>query len=288
MDVSLPDRPLRRVMWGAVEGIVLAWAVYLAAWLLDYIDNPFSWRAVLPFLVAGAGVCAVGQYLARGILGACAGLIAGALLGSAVAGDMARPTLARHHINQQATLSGITLAGTQYHISAHRGRVVLVDFWATWCPPCRSELPRLKSLYERYHEEGLDIIGVSLDKTRDELSAFVQKKQIPWPQIFPDDPGEQGWENPLLQRYTVSSIPYTLVVDRNGKIVASGLVGEKLEDAIDKVMAGEKPSVSVASGPTEALTRYFAVFGWLGGMLVERRLRQLMTQGEWPRRAQIA
>jgi thiol-disulfide isomerase/thioredoxin len=275
MDVSLPNRPMKRTLWGALEGAALGGLIYLGARVAASAGAGLFLRDALFFVVVGMIVCAAGQYLARGILGACIGLIAGLLLGSGFADEFARPKLAKHHLNQPAKLSGITLQGKLFEITSRRGNVVLVDFWATWCAPCRAELPGIKALHKRYHDEGLEIVGVSLDNSRDTLTAFVEEKKIPWPQIFTDAPGSQGWENPLIHEYTIDAIPYTLLVDREGKIVASGLIGSSLEDAVAKVMAGEKPARALMTGMDEPITRYFAVFGWLIGMLVERRLRQV-------------
>jgi thiol-disulfide isomerase/thioredoxin len=278
MDVSLPDRPLRRIGWGAFEGAVLGALVYGLAILMGGVVPGFSWHWALSFVGAGIIICAAGQYIARGIFGACAGLIGGALLSSMMGGDFDRPTLVKHHLNQPAELSGMTLEGKRYDIASRRGKVVLVDFWATWCPPCRKELPRLKELYERYHDDGLEIVGVCVDESKDKLVDFVEREDIPWPQIYADTPGERGWENPLLYQYMVRAIPYTLLVDRRGTIVASGLLGSTLEYAVEKVMAGEKLPERLMTGLGEPITLYLAAIGSLAGMLVERRLRQVWSR----------
>jgi thiol-disulfide isomerase/thioredoxin len=278
MAISLPDRPLRRLAWGAIEGVALGAAVYLAAVLLHQVDAPASWRGGGFFLLFGLLAGAAAQVLARGVLGACAGVVAGALIGSAVADDLPRQTLAQHHLGREAALDGITLAGTHYNIQSHRGKVVLVDFWATWCPPCRAEMPRVKKLFEQYHSQGFDIVGVSLDESKEKLAAFVKEKEIPWPQIIAEDPGERGWKNPLLYRYTVRAIPYTLLVDRNGKIVAADRHGANLEDAVERLMAGEEVS-QPASGLGDPITVYCAAFGCFAGILVQRRLRQVAPSG---------
>jgi thiol-disulfide isomerase/thioredoxin len=266
------------MMWGAFEGAVLGAIVYGFAALTGVVGPGFSVRGALWFAGIGMIVCALGQYIAHGILGACAGIIVGALLGSMTSENQARPTLINHHLNRPARLSGITLEGKSFDITSRRGKVVLVDFWATWCPPCRDELPRLKSLYERYHDDGLEIVGVSLDESKGELADFVQRQGIPWLQIYSDSPGEQGWENPLLFQYTIRAIPYTLLADREGTIVASGLVGSLLEEAVEQVMAGHKPQKTLMTGTVEPITAYAALIGCLAGMLVQRRLRQVWSR----------
>jgi thiol-disulfide isomerase/thioredoxin len=278
MDVSLPDRPLRRIAWGAFEGANLGGLVYAVAVLMGGIVAGPTWRGALAFAGVGILVCAAGHYIARGILGACAGLIAGALFGSTLANEFAWAAPGKQDFSQTARLAGITLEGNFFDIKSRRGKVVLVDFWATWCEPCREELPRLKELYERYHADGLEIVGVSLNESQEALAAFVKKEDIPWPQIYTEGGGAQGWENPLVYEYIVREIPYTLLVDRQGTIVARGLRGRRLEDAIRMVMAGEKPPQGWTTGDTEPATLYLAVIGSLAGMLVERRLRQVWSR----------
>jgi thiol-disulfide isomerase/thioredoxin len=278
MDISLPDRPLWRMVWGAVEGAVLGALVYAVAVLVGAIGSGHSWQEALWFIAAGLVVCALAQYVASGILGTSVGLVVGILFGSVLGEEDPRPALAKHHLNLPAKLSGITLEGKPFDIETRRGKVVLVDFWATWCMPCREELPRLKRIYDRYHDDGLEVIGVSLDTSKDKVSDFVKREGISWPQIYTDIPGEQGWENPLLYQYTVRSIPYTLLVDRKGTIVASGLIGSSLEDAVENVMVGGNPPRTTITAMVQPAIAYLAAIGCLAGMLVERRLRQVWSR----------
>ena len=108
------------------------------------------------------------------------------------------------------------LAGHPLSVSAYKGKVLLVDFWATWCVPCVAELPNVKKAYEEYHAKGLEIIGISLDEDKQTLSDFVKTNNVPWPQYFDG----KRWTNDLVLKYAVSSIPATFLLDRNGKIVA--------------------------------------------------------------------
>ncbi|TGY03032.1 TlpA disulfide reductase family protein [Bacteroides acidifaciens] len=115
----------------------------------------------------------------------------------------------------------------------HSGRVTLVDFWASWCVPCVQELPFLKSLYQTYHEEGLDIVSVSLDTKRSAWEAAVKKHQIPWPQIS----DLKGWKGTITKDYAISAIPFILVIDRKGKIAVRNLHDYKLEEAIKEILS---------------------------------------------------
>jgi thiol-disulfide isomerase/thioredoxin len=122
--------------------------------------------------------------------------------------------------------------GKPLSIASHKGKVVLVDFWATWCPPCRAEIPNVVKIYQQYHDKGFDIIGVSLDQDKDKLLNFTKEQKMTWPQYFDG----QGWSNKLAVKYGVESIPATFLLDGDGKIIAKDLRGEALEDAVSKAL----------------------------------------------------
>lgn len=125
--------------------------------------------------------------------------------------------------------------GKPLSIASYKGKVVLIDFWATWCGPCVAELPSVLKAYEKHHAKGFEIIGISLDSDQKKLETFVQQKHMTWPQYFDG----QGWQNKLAQQYGVNSIPATYLLDRQGKIIASGLRGENLETAIAAALAAK-------------------------------------------------
>jgi Thiol-disulfide isomerase and thioredoxins len=124
---------------------------------------------------------------------------------------------------------GTTLAGKPISLADYKGKVVLVDFWATWCGPCVAELPNLLSTYDAYHDKGFEIVGISLDRQKEDLEKFVAEKKVTWPQVF-----EQGAE--LAQKYGVRAIPTTYLLDREGNILASGLRGNALEETVRKAV----------------------------------------------------
>lgn len=124
-------------------------------------------------------------------------------------------------------------AGKPLSIANYKGKVVLIDFWATWCGPCVAELPNVIKAYEKHHGDGFEIIGISLDQDKQKLENFVKQKKMTWPQYFDG----KGWGNELAQKYGVNSIPATYLLDRDGKIIGSNLRGEKLEAAVAAALA---------------------------------------------------
>ena len=140
-------------------------------------------------------------------------------------------------IEKQAALEGLLAVGKPFPAFAEKdldgkplalanfkGRVVLVDFWATWCGPCVAELPNVQAAYTKYHAKGFEIIGISLDQDRDKLTAFLKEKDIPWAQYFDG----LGWQSKLGQQFGINSIPATFLLDRDGIIIARNLRGEGL------------------------------------------------------------
>lgn len=129
-------------------------------------------------------------------------------------------------------IAGTSLDGKPRSLASYRGRVVLLDFWATWCDPCIAELPNLKSNYAKYHAKGFDILGVSLDEDKETLANFVEKRDVIWPQLFDG----KAWKGENATRYGVTAIPFTLLIGRDGKIAAVNPRGSQLETAIRKAL----------------------------------------------------
>ena len=117
-------------------------------------------------------------------------------------------------------------------LSDLRGKVVLIDFWASWCGPCRAELPNVVKLYQKYHGQGFDIYSVSLDKDRNAWLQAIQNTGQVWPNHVSD---LQGWTSSGGRTYGVSSIPHTVLIDRKGRVIAKKLRGEELAAKLQEI-----------------------------------------------------
>lgn len=117
-----------------------------------------------------------------------------------------------------------TAAGSAFTLSSLHGQYVLVDFWASWCGPCRAENPRLKSLYQQYQSQGLNIVSVSVDSDGGKWQKAVGQDQLPWTQVS----DLKGWDSPVAQLYGVLAVPSSFLIDPAGNVVARGLRGEDL------------------------------------------------------------
>ena len=114
-------------------------------------------------------------------------------------------------------------------------KVTIIDFWASWCGPCRQEMPSLVKTYDDYKDKGLGIIGVSLDEDKEQWTGAVSAMGMTWTQLS----DLQGWHNSAAQMYGIQAIPFTIVVDNEGKVLAAGLRGEELTAFIAQQLNAE-------------------------------------------------
>ena len=129
------------------------------------------------------------------------------------------------------------LSGKPLTLAQHKGKVVLIDFWATWCPPCVREVPNIVKIYEKYHAQGFDVIGVSLDDDQPQLERFIKERQMAWPQFFDG----KGRDNQLALKFGADAPPNFYLLDRTGKIIATDRIpdtmGQLRGDDLEKAVA---------------------------------------------------
>jgi len=123
--------------------------------------------------------------------------------------------------------------GKSLSLDQFKNKVVLIDFWATWCPPCVDEMPNIVKTYNKYHEKGFEIIGISLDQNENKFLRFIKDNGMTWRQYYDG----KGGQNELARKYSIDSIPSTFLIDANGKIIAKNLRGSTLEEAIKDALA---------------------------------------------------
>lgn len=123
----------------------------------------------------------------------------------------------------------VDLDGKPVSLADYRGKLVLLDFWATWCGPCIAEMPNIKEVYEKYHAKGFEIIGISLDTDEAALRKFIKENQLPWRQVFDG----KRWETPLVQQYGIRGIPAQFLIDQEGRVISVKARGERLGNLIE-------------------------------------------------------
>ena len=134
------------------------------------------------------------------------------------------------------------VTGKPVSVANYKGKVVLIDFWATWCGPCVAELPNVLKAYDKHHSKGFEIIGISLDQDQSKLTTFTKQKNMTWQQFFDG----KGWGNKLAAKYGVAAVyPLRDYVDAGGLMAYGASLSDNAERAaaqVGKILGGTKPA----------------------------------------------
>ena len=134
-------------------------------------------------------------------------------------------------VGQPLALKFTTASGKHVDLAEMKGKVVLIDFWATWCGPCVKEVPHVVEAYGKYHDKGFEIVGISLDSDKSALSKFIKEHGMAWPQYFDG----KGWENVMAKRFGIHSVPSMWLVDKQGNLVTTNARAD-LDGQIEKLL----------------------------------------------------
>jgi thiol-disulfide isomerase/thioredoxin len=214
----------------------------IAAYAARYPDQPAVTMYAISYLFAAESVSTTDLERA---LGGLASNPHSAL--AKVAGDRLRAlALLKHPFAMKFT----AVDGREVDVAALKGKVVLVDFWATWCVPCVAELPNVKKVYADYQAQGFEVVAISLEisgltpqdtpeqaaakleKAKKKLTDFTAKEDMPWPQYFDG----LGWKNKFSQQHAIQGIPAMFLIDQNGMIVSTNARGDKLEAEVKRLL----------------------------------------------------
>lgn len=139
-------------------------------------------------------------------------------------------------VGKPLELTGTMLDGSELDWSAYRGKVVLVDFFATWCGPCRAEMPHVLEMYEKYKDQGFEVLGISLDDSKENAESYIAEMKLPWKTMLPVDEAERGWKHPLVTYLGIDGIPQAILVDQDGNVVNLNARGDKLTSELKRLL----------------------------------------------------
>ncbi len=143
----------------------------------------------------------------------------------------------RSIVGETVEICGHVFAGGAVDASKFRGQVVLVEYWATWCAPCIAEIPGIRSVYEKYHDRGFEVLAVSLDEDRDQLAKFLGENQVPWTVLCGRSADDSGMRQPMVVTYAIDTAGRNFLVDRQGQIVALDVRQDRLRELLERLLA---------------------------------------------------
>ena len=140
-------------------------------------------------------------------------------------------------LGNKLDLEGVLHDGSKFNWQAFRGKVVLVDFWATYCPTCRGELANIRRAYSQFNDQGFEVVGISLDEDISQLRNYLKREPLPWPVVISSRAGANGLSNPNAKKCGVEAIPMTLLVDGDGNVRSLHVLGFRLAEEVEKLLA---------------------------------------------------
>lgn len=139
-------------------------------------------------------------------------------------------------VGKPMELEGKLLDGSTFDWNSYRGKVVLIDFHASWCGPCRAEVPNVLENYRNYHDKGFEVVGVNMDTDPKLAQKYIDDTGAKFPTIYSDDPDATGWEAPLATKYGVTAIPRVILVGKDGNVVSTSARGPKLAQLLQEIL----------------------------------------------------
>jgi thiol-disulfide isomerase/thioredoxin len=137
-------------------------------------------------------------------------------------------------LGKTINLAGITTQGKKLDMSQFKGKVVLVDFWATWCGPCRAEIPNIRENWDKHHDQGFEVIAISVDEDLNALAAFINQEKPPWTVVADNHPSNR---NSMGGKFGIRGIPAFILIGKDGKAAAINCRGPRLGQELDKLLA---------------------------------------------------
>jgi thiol-disulfide isomerase/thioredoxin len=133
----------------------------------------------------------------------------------------------------------VDVEGKPMDLERYKGKVILVDFWASWCGPCIQEIPNIERVFDEKNSEGFEVIGINLDEERSKLDGFLEKRPLKWNTYVSssEDPKNRGFRTPIATEIGIAAIPFVAVIGKDGNVAAIHVRGPKLESTIAEQLA---------------------------------------------------